>query len=593
MHIPDGFLDARICIGTAAVSAGAVGAALGRVRPEAEPGLTPRMGLTAAYVFGAQMVNFPVAGGTSGHLLGALLAAVLLGPQAATVVMAAVFIIQTLFFLDGGHTALGANILNMGLAGTYGGYAVYRALAGPAPTRGRFLRAAGIAAWFSVMLGAALTSAELALSGAAAPGRVFPAMLGVHALIGAGEAAITVAALGLLWRVRPDLVTGRDGGASAGSRWGWTAAAGLVVLAVLAPFASPAPDGLERVAETLGFHSRSTEPAMPGPFPDYTLRPFGEAPWVPALVSLLGAVLMLAAVAAVIAGRSGVQALGRFAPHRAQGIGHGEAGPSALSPNTPTPQHPNARMPERLNASSTALTPSPPHRVTPSPLARLDPRVKLGCALGLVLAAVFLPPAEAGKLWMLFGLAALWALVSQVSARWLATRALFLLPFVGLAALSLPHARGQEGIELSFYGLAFLRAGTSLLATAAFLGTTPEPDALSALSAYRLPRPLGQTIAFALRYLRVMGAEVARMLQARAARAAGAGTLALRAQGTGGIVGSLFIRSMERSERISQAMAARGYWGDLPRTEIRRLSGADWSFAAGWLLFLLGVCLWP
>src|SRR5205085_9734926 len=113
--------------------AAAIGGALRKVRPEIEPGLGPRMGLTAAYVFAAQMVNFPVAAGTSGHLLGAVLAAVLLGPHAAAVVMAAVFIIQAFFFLDGGHTALGANVLNMGLAGTYGGYAVYRALAGPAP----------------------------------------------------------------------------------------------------------------------------------------------------------------------------------------------------------------------------------------------------------------------------------------------------------------------------------------------------------------------------------------------------------------------------------------------------------------------------
>ncbi|MGV3722746.1 MAG: energy-coupling factor ABC transporter permease, partial [Actinomycetota bacterium] len=226
MHIPDGFLSAPVAAGTAVASVAAVAHALSRTRLDAEPELAPRMGVTAAYVFAAQMINFPVAAGTSGHLLGALLAAVLVGPHAGTVVMTAVFLIQTFFFLDGGHTALGANVLNMGLAGTYGGFLVYRLLAGPAPDQRRCLRAAAAAAWVSVLLGAALTSWELSLSGAVAPRAVFPAMLGVHALIGAGEAAITTAAVALLWKVRPDLLTGRDAAGSPGAGWRW-AAAGL------------------------------------------------------------------------------------------------------------------------------------------------------------------------------------------------------------------------------------------------------------------------------------------------------------------------------------------------------------------------------
>ena len=174
MHIPDGFLSIPVAATTAGVSALSVGAALRRVRPELEPGLAPRMGVTAAYVFAAQMVNFPVAAGTSGHLLGALLAAVLVGPHAATVVMTAVFLIQAFFFLDGGHTALGANVLNMGLTGTYGGYAVYRLCAGPVPERRRCLLALAVASWVSVMLGAGLTALELSLSGTIAPGSSSP-----------------------------------------------------------------------------------------------------------------------------------------------------------------------------------------------------------------------------------------------------------------------------------------------------------------------------------------------------------------------------------------------------------------------------------
>jgi cobalt/nickel transport system permease protein len=140
--------------------------------------------------------------------------------------------------------------------------------------------------------------------------------------------------------------------------------------------------------------------------------------------------------------------------------------------------------------------------------------------------------------------------------------------------------------------LVFLRAATSLLATAAFLAGTPEAEVLTALRAYRLPPALAETLAFALRYLRALGEDTGRMLQARAARSAGAGTLALRAGVTGGIVGSLFIRSFERAERVSLAMAARGYRGDLPGTPHRGLRSTDLWFAAGFSLFLIGIWLW-
>ncbi|HTE19405.1 MAG TPA: energy-coupling factor ABC transporter permease, partial [Armatimonadota bacterium] len=464
MHIPDGFLDPRVCAATGAVSAVAVGAALRRVRPDADPRLTPLMGITAAYIFAAQMVNFPVAAGTSGHLLGSLLAAVLLGPHAATVVMASVFVIQTLFFLDGGHTALGANILNMGLAGTYGGYALYRALAGPRPTSRRSVWAAAAAAWASLVLGAALTAAQLAASGAVATGRVFPAMLGVHALLGVGEALLTGAALGLLWKVRPDLLTSRGGGTDGRGvrRWGWAAAAaGLVALGTLAPFASSSPDGLERVAQMLHFEHLAGASAFSAPLPDYTLPHWGEAAWAPAAVSLLGSGLMIGSVALL------------------------------------------ARL-RRRNPGDARVA------------LQVDPRVKLGCALGLALTAALLPAGQAGKLLFLAGFAALWVVASRASARWLAGRALLLLPFLVLAALSLPQVRSQDGPGAHFYGLAFLRAGISLLATAAFVATTSEADALAALAACRLPQPIIDTIGFALRYTRSLREDAARMLQARA-----------------------------------------------------------------------------
>ena len=537
MHIPDGFLSAPVAASTALVSVASVAGALRRVHPEVEPGLVPRMGLTAAYVFAAQMVNFPVAGGTSGHLLGALLAAILVGPHAATVAMTAVFLIQAFFFLDGGHTALGANVLNMGLAGTYGGYAIYRLVAGPAPGSRRCLVAAGAAAWLSVMLGAALTSTELALSGTIAPRFVFPAMLAVHALIGLGEAAITVSAVALLWKVRPDLLTGRDAGTSAAVQWGW-AAGGLALVALLAPLASSSPDGLERVAERLGFEAHAAPPVLGGPFPDYTLPGLGESQWGPVAVSLIGCGLVLAVLVLVSRVRVSKLQVGWAAPSE-----------------------------------------------------RVDARVRLGCMLAVVVTAVLLPPTAAGKVMLLAGLAALWCIASRVSVRWLAGRAALLLPFVGLAALSATALRGGGPTE-SFYGLVFLRTSTSLLATAAFLAGTPEPEVLAALRAYRLPPALAETLAFALRYLRALGEDTGRMLQARAARGAGGGTLVLRAGVAGGIVGSLFIRSFERAERVSLAMAARGYRGDLSPARRERLRPSDLWFAAGFTLLLMGIWLW-
>src|SRR5204862_5172841 len=129
MHIPDGFLSTPVWVSMDALSAGVVGGALRRVQRTLEPERVPLMGMTAAFLFAAQMINFPVAGGTSGHLLGGFLAALLLGPAPAVIVMATVFAAQCLLFQDGGFFALGANLFNMGLIGSLGGYGIYRVMA--------------------------------------------------------------------------------------------------------------------------------------------------------------------------------------------------------------------------------------------------------------------------------------------------------------------------------------------------------------------------------------------------------------------------------------------------------------------------------
>ncbi|MHB8781194.1 MAG: energy-coupling factor ABC transporter permease [Candidatus Geothermincolia bacterium] len=207
MHIPDGFLNAGTGLATGAVSLGAVGYGLRRVRHELDERRIPLLALTAAFIFAAQMLNFPVAGGTSGHFLGALLAVALLGPWAGCVVMALVVLVQCLGFADGGITALGGNIFNMAIVGGLGGYALLAALRALLPkTRKGMLVAAAVAAWFSVMLASAAAAMELAVSGLAPLRVVLPAMLGVHSLIGIGEAVITSAVLGVVLAARPDLV---------------------------------------------------------------------------------------------------------------------------------------------------------------------------------------------------------------------------------------------------------------------------------------------------------------------------------------------------------------------------------------------------
>src|SRR5512132_2504348 len=229
MHIPDGFLSIVISILCWAITAGILAIAVSHSNKSLDERQVPLMGVMAAFIFAAQMINFPVAGGTSGHLLGGALAAITLGPWAGMLVMTAVIAVQALLFQDGGLLVMGANILNMGLITVAIGYGLYRGVStGSRPLR---LTVAGIAAWLSVMAGALFTSLQLWLSGTSQLQVVIPAMLTVHALIGVGEALITVAALTFIFQTRPDLID-EDSVSSKGSR-GWVVAGVLISLAVI------------------------------------------------------------------------------------------------------------------------------------------------------------------------------------------------------------------------------------------------------------------------------------------------------------------------------------------------------------------------
>ena len=208
LHIPDGFLSGPVLVVVWSISLGFLAIALKQVQNQFQDRLVPLMGVCAAFIFAAQMINFPIPGGTSGHLLGGTLAGILLGPWAGSLVLSVVFIVQALFFHDGGILALGANILNIGVVATFGSYYLYKFLRlwfGRNRWQG-MAWATAIAAWVSVMMAALLTAVELALSGTVPWVMGLMALLGWHSLIGIGESLITLFAVQYIWRSRPELL---------------------------------------------------------------------------------------------------------------------------------------------------------------------------------------------------------------------------------------------------------------------------------------------------------------------------------------------------------------------------------------------------
>ncbi|MBL6982503.1 MAG: energy-coupling factor ABC transporter permease [Anaerolineales bacterium] len=290
LHIPDGFLNLVVSLIFWAATVIMVGLATSKTNQTLGEKQVPLMGIMAAFIFAAQMLNFPVAGGTSGHFLGGALAAIVLGPWAGILVMTAVVAVQALLFQDGGLLVMGANIFNMGIITAVIGFGLYRTVIG----RNKNIRliVAGMSAWLATMAAALLTSLQLWLSSTSRLALVVPAMLGVHALIGIGEALITVAALAFIQETRPDLLD-KEATASSGGR-GWIVAGILVsLLAVLiSPLASGNPDGLERVADDLGF----LETGSSKPFeilPDYTFPVLGDTAISTIIAGVVGTFILV------------------------------------------------------------------------------------------------------------------------------------------------------------------------------------------------------------------------------------------------------------------------------------------------------------
>jgi cobalt/nickel transport system permease protein len=322
MHAPDGFLTPSVALATALFSLAVVGISLRRAADELDDRQIPLAGLAAAFIFAAQMFNFPVASGTTGHLLGGALAAILLGPYVGTVVVAVVVLIQALLFADGGITALGYNVLNMAIVPAFAGWALFllfrRVMPRSAPG---IVGATGLATGCSVVLASTAFSLEW-LFGATAPvpfDTVFGAMVGVHALIGVGEGVLSAMVVGAVLATRPDLVRGaRDltveelgAGRAVGVR---TFAIGaflvaLVFATVVSQFAFDDPDGLEKVAADHGFLSSAGQHALSGaPFAEYATRGIGNGELSLAVAGLAGVVLALLVTYGLVMASRGARA---------------------------------------------------------------------------------------------------------------------------------------------------------------------------------------------------------------------------------------------------------------------------------------------
>ncbi len=293
MHIPDGFLSVTVSVVYWVLSIGVILFALSRVNRELGEREVPVMGVLAAAIFAGQMLNFSVTGGTSGHLLGAALASILLGPWAAVLVMTSVVSVQALIFQDGGLLVMGANLFNMAVIGSFVSYFIYRLVQWAARGQRWGIFAGGfLAAWTSIEISALSAALQLSLSGTSPANVAFPAMGGIHALIGIGEGLITLGALSFIYAARRDLLKigqPQKSGARA------VMVGGLLftlALAILTPLASRHPDGLMWVAERAGFMQNAKGPSY-ALIPRYLFPGISNATFATIIAAVLGALIVL------------------------------------------------------------------------------------------------------------------------------------------------------------------------------------------------------------------------------------------------------------------------------------------------------------
>lgn len=307
MHLSDGYLDAKTALLSSGVAVAGIGFALRQVRTALEPRQMPLLGLGAAFVFAAQMLNFPIIGGTSGHLLGGVLVAILLGPSAAVLVMSCVLIVQCLMFADGGVVSLGANVFNMAIVNVWGGYFAFKLARSLIRTEHQraAVFAAAFAGWFGIVLASVVCAGELALSKTVPWAYAFPAMVNVHMLIGIGEGLATGLILLAVLRTRPQLPAAihpsNPGLGRAALFYGVLLCLGLALF--VAPFACSWPDGLESLGQKLGVPARTVAAPLAG----YQFPLIESAPGATAVAGAIGTVI--AFIAAYLLARAVVPVL--------------------------------------------------------------------------------------------------------------------------------------------------------------------------------------------------------------------------------------------------------------------------------------------
>lgn len=561
MHIPDGFISGGTTAGFGLTSAAAMAVAVRHTGRTLVDRRVPLAGLVAAFVFAAQMFNFPVMPGMSGHLQGGVLAAVLVGPWTAIVILAIVLGTQAIFFADGGLTALGLNMFNLGLIGAGGGYLIFKVVLRVAGNRtGAVAGAAGIAAVVAVPLSAGAFVIQFSLGGAAdvSINAVLVAMIGTHALIGIGEGVLTALIIGAVMETRADLVHGAPAGLGEPTRRlsvRSVLVAGLLVTLVFAvvvsQFASRNPDGLDFVAQQEGFASTAETPATSGsPLANYGAGLTGTDTVDTAIAGLVGVIIVL------LVGYVLFRLLRR-----------GERGT------------PHAAASGHIHAL---------YRHGESFVHRLPGHVKLVAAIGFVVGVVATPREAFWAFAVFAAVLIVFSKVARLRPGFIANRMLVATPFITVALL-LPFFSGGDkteilGIALSEPGLwttwnIIIKATLGLWASVILGSTTPVPDLLKGLERLRLPTAIVGITGFMLRYVDVVLGQFGRMRRAMESRAYRPRSLR-QSQPLAAATGALFIRSFERGERVYLAMVARGYTGTMPSSGASAAPAATWAGAA-------------
>lgn len=625
MHVPDGFINAPVSLATGAVAAAAVAVSLRGARRElagaGQGGVAgaertaPLAGLVAAFIFAVQMLNFPVAAGTSGHLLGGALAAILVGPYTGVLCVSVVLLMQGVLFADGGLTALGVNITDMAIVTTVVAYVLFRGLVKVLPRRRRSITVASfVAALVSVPAAAVVFTALYALGGTAdVPiGKVFTAMVGVHVLIGIGEAAITALTVGAVIAVRPDLVHGARG---------LTAPLELRTSPLAAPADAPAAPEAEPVPAAAAaapaapcaasgwpgspppWCARAASATTPPPAPTAwrrsptirasTPRPGSTPPRTPRSPTTASRTSPTRGCPAASPGSSG--SARRWPWARA-------CSSSCAAARAPPPSSRPARAPSVRRRSAPEMGAGHAHKLYRhghSPVHALPAHCKIAAVFCFVLVVVSTPREALWAFGLYAALLALAAAAARVPAGFLLTRLLIEVPFVAFALLMPFVAEGPRvhvgGLSLSTSGLwgawNILAKGTLGVAASVLLAATTElRELLQGLQRLRMPPLLVQIASFMIRYGDVITDEMRRMRIARLSRGFEArgvrhwGVLAKSA-------GALFIRSYERGERVHLAMVSRGYTGTMPVVDAACATRAQWTRAAALPLAALAVCL--